>query len=394
MADDERLGEDIRKTYVALTRAKYATWVGLAEHKHWQRSAWGYLLGADADDDRSLASLAQPLSDTDAIRVQPLRPPVEGTFQPDRSFEAKVQPTATRRVAMPWSIASYSRIQYGSPIASDQLDGDRLLGDEPSPDNEDSIEGRSLDSASVDPLSQFPRGAQAGTLLHDCLEWAARQGFQRVLDDPSEFVGQVSQACAVRGWDDHGAMAADWLGRIIQTPFQAGTSEEISLAQLDTPVPELEFMLASDQLSTTQIDRWVSQSIHPGWPRKAAIPEVFTGMFKGFIDLIYQHQGRYFVMDYKSNALAAAAEGYTQDAMISEVMAHRYDLQYALYTVALHRLLRIRLPDYDYEQHVGGVVYWFLRGLDGPEKGIYFDRLPFELVSQLDRAFDGGHHDH
>ncbi len=91
------------------------------------------------------------------------------------------------------------------------------------------------------------------------------------------------------------------------------------------------------------------------------------GMLKGFIDLVFRHEGRYYLLDYKSNWLGEDREAYTRPAMEQAMRAHRYDLQYQLYSLALHRYLRHRLADYDYDRHFGGVIYLFLRGMDGQE---------------------------
>jgi exodeoxyribonuclease V beta subunit len=72
-------------------------------------------------------------------------------------------------------------------------------------------------------------------------------------------------------------------------------------------------------------------------------------MLKGFIDLVFRHEGRYYLLDYKSNWLGESSEAYTQQAMASAMQMHRYDLQYQLYTLALHRYLRHRIADYRYE---------------------------------------------
>ncbi|MBS2694220.1 hypothetical protein KFY51_30350, partial [Salmonella enterica subsp. enterica serovar 1,4,[5],12:i:-] len=88
------------------------------------------------------------------------------------------------------------------------------------------------------------------------------------------------------------------------------------------------------------------------------------GMLKGFIDLVFCWQGKYYLLDYKSNWLGEDSSAYTRPAMEQAMAEHRYDLQYQLYTLALHRYLRHRLPDYDYRRHFGGVIYLFLRGVD------------------------------
>src|SRR5690606_34462147 len=80
---------------------------------------------------------------------------------------------------------------------------------------------------------------------------------------------------------------------------------------------------------------------------------------------------------------------YTQDAMTTAVLEHRYDLQYVFYLLALHRQLRARLPDYDYDRHVGGALYWFIRGSGGQGTGLWHDRPPRALSEALDRLFAG-----
>ncbi|MGA1253956.1 MAG: PD-(D/E)XK nuclease family protein, partial [Burkholderiaceae bacterium] len=114
-----------------------------------------------------------------------------------------------------------------------------------------------------------------------------------------------------------------------------------------------------------------------------------TGMLKGFIDLVAAHNGRYFVLDYKSNWLGPTDADYSADALEQAVLEHRYELQYALYLLALHRLLRSRIPDYDYDRHVGGAVYLFLRGLDGPAAGVHYQKPQRQTIEALDRLFLG-----
>ena len=101
-------------------------------------------------------------------------------------------------------------------------------------------------------------------------------------------------------------------------------------------------------------------------------------MLKGFIDLIVEHEGRFYIVDYKSNWLGPDASAYTTEAMDASVRHSRYDLQYAIYTLALHRQLRARLPGYDYENHVGGVLYLYLRGVDADGHGVHRERLPHD----------------
>lgn len=112
-------------------------------------------------------------------------------------------------------------------------------------------------------------------------------------------------------------------------------------------------------------------------------------MLKGFIDLVFEHKGQYYVLDYKSNTLGEDDAAYTDQAMGQAILDKRYDLQYILYLLALHRLLKARLPGYDYDQHIGGAVYLFLRGVNSASGGAFTDKPPRVLIEQLDALFDG-----
>ncbi len=107
-------------------------------------------------------------------------------------------------------------------------------------------------------------------------------------------------------------------------------------------------------------------------------------MLKGFIDLVIEHAGRYYVLDYKSNWLGESDAAYTPEAMRRVILEERYELQYVLYLLALHRQLRARLPDYQYEHHVGGAIYLFLRGTEAPGQGLHVERPPAALIESLD----------
>lgn len=114
-------------------------------------------------------------------------------------------------------------------------------------------------------------------------------------------------------------------------------------------------------------------------------------MLKGFIDLVIRWQGRYYLIDYKSNYLGPDGAAYSPEAMIQAMCQHRYDLQYQLYSLALHRYLRQRIVDYDYQHHFGGVIYLFLRGIDPaiPGQGIFTTRPDPALIAGLDALFSG-----
>ena len=110
------------------------------------------------------------------------------------------------------------------------------------------------------------------------------------------------------------------------------------------------------------------------------------GMVRGFMDMVFEQGGRYYLLDWKSNHLGCRPEDYGPD-MLKEAMAKKlYPLQYLLYTVALNRYLSLRVKEYRYATHFGGVLYVFLRGVSpdrGEEFGFFRDTPPVAMIDDL-----------
>jgi exodeoxyribonuclease V beta subunit len=135
-------------------------------------------------------------------------------------------------------------------------------------------------------------------------------------------------------------------------------------------------------VSTQHIDHLISHAVHPGQARPNLQAQQLHGLLTGFMDIVLEHQGRYYVLDYKSNKLPV----YTPESIEASMLSHRYDVQYTLYILAVHRLLKSRLKNYSYEQHIGGALYLYLRGIDQAGQGVYFHKPPFALIEALDAA--------
>ena len=119
-----------------------------------------------------------------------------------------------------------------------------------------------------------------------------------------------------------------------------------------------------------------------------------AGFLRGFIDLAFEHRGRWYVVDYKSNFLGPSPDDYQSPRVTNAMIGHHYFLQYHLYVVALHRYLGVRVPTYDYDRHFGGVYYLFLRGM-APHyprgTGTFFDRPSRAMIEGLSDAIAGQH---
>ncbi|MDM0012469.1 exodeoxyribonuclease V subunit beta [Variovorax sp. J22P168] len=416
--DHERLGEDLRKLYVALTRARFATWVGVAPLEGVERSALGYLLGggealSPIALQQALESLAALSGGDGAIAVRAAPPASEARFDPVAA-EAPLAPEPALSTAARerWWVASYSALSR----AGEHLDDEAALAiDEPEtrlalpptpssaaediyadsrsdPPPMDDVPARATLGADAGGLHGFPRGANPGSFLHGLLEWVGRQGFARVRSDPAmqaDLADLIARRCNLGGWSAWTGPLRDWLLAWLATPLELGAlgAGAVAPADLGRVQIEMEFWFAVHRVDLRALDALVCRHTLGGAPRPPLQPQQLNGMLKGYVDLVFAHEGRYYVADYKSNWLGAHDADYTPAALRAQVLAHRYELQYVLYVFALHRLLRSRLPDYDYERHVGGAVYLFLRGHAAPTQGLHAERPPKALIDALDRLF-------
>ncbi|WP_417071290.1 exodeoxyribonuclease V subunit beta [Niveibacterium terrae] len=374
LADRERLGEDLRKLYVALTRARHASWIGLARVAAVERSAIGHLFGGSLDG--GIAELGDRLASLALM---------EPTLSDERvalaGVDARVGEArrSLRRVQEAWWVASYSALHRRAE-ASETAAEDVFREAARAAPSEQS--GPALPVAGT--LHAFPRGAAVGTFLHDLLEWCANQGFARIAARRDLLRDTIARRCAVRAWEGWIDVLTDWtLAFLVRKIDAAG----FALADLANWSAELEFWLAVHDQDLSELDRIVCRATLGGEARPRLLPGQLNGMLKGFIDLVAEHEGRYYVIDYKSNWLGPDDQAYSPDAMRKLILAERYELQYVLYLLALHRLLKLRLPDYDYDRHIGGAVYLLLRGAGAA----HFEKPPRSLIEELDRLFAKPH---
>jgi exodeoxyribonuclease V beta subunit len=234
---------------------------------------------------------------------------------------------------------------------------------------------------------QFPRGAHAGTFMHRLLE---RVDFPTAGGEALTQI--VLRELARSGFDAEWAPAMEELVRnTLDTPLDTGL--RLRDVTADRRLIELEFHYPLRRLRDTELERVAAGMGTYRAGERALQFGVVNGVMRGFIDLVFEHQGRYFIADYKSNYLGPRRSDYGGDALRAAVIGHRYDLQYLIYCVALHRYLARRIRDYDYERHFGGVYYLFLRGMSPtqPGLGVYFDRPAPAVIGALDELFDGRH---
>lgn len=383
LAEAERLAEDLRLLYVALTRAVWHCSLGVAPlssrksgNSDFHLSALGRLLQAgEAMDAAGLAARLADFCHGDIALQRPGELDLTPWQAPAATIPRLSARELQRRIADDWRVTSYSGLQqHGFSGGQDLLT--RL-------DVDAAGVGEVVEEPQLTP-HQFPRGAAPGTFLHSLFE---ELDFTQPVPE-----GWMAEKLQLSGFDAQWApVLTDWLGGVLKTRLPGPDIALNQLASRDKQV-EMAFYLPIAQLLTAErLDALIRQYD----PLSADTPPLdfrqVRGMLKGFIDLVFRHEGRYYLLDYKSNWLGEDREAYTRPAMEQAMRAHRYDLQYQLYSLALHRYLRHRLADYDYDRHFGGVIYLFLRGMDGQEggQGIFTTRPVRPLIDGLDQLFAG-----
>lgn len=402
-ARDRQQAEDMRLLYVAVTRAVHACWLGLAPIRqagktkgsgiHLQESAIGRLIGCPSD---ATAADLGPLLTTLANRSPAIiREPVERPTPSDGTARVATTPpamavartyTARAPGAERWWIASYSALLEDGPRAAIPGTAQADILAEESQQTTQAPAERS--ETATDALHAIPAGPATGTLIHYLLEALANRQFPA--SDETVFRQIVERGLRGQRWRDWAPLLRDWLATLVETPLPLPNATPLPLNALpgDAFIAELEFLISVGRVRASRIDAIIRRHTLDGASRPGLGESDLNGMVKGYIDLVIRHEGRYWVIDYKSNALGPSNMHYDPATLRQAVMDKRYDAQYALYLLALHRLLRARLgPDYDYDTHVGGAVCFFLRGIGHSGGGLHAERPDRALVEELDALF-------
>ncbi len=410
----EQQAERARLIYVALTRAVYRCYVvaGLyttgasASTKEARGSMLNWLIAGGGYEFSAWLTQPPPAEEINAawqvladetIQVRPL-PMVSSTRLPSRAqendatFQAR---SAHRFLRESWQTASFTSLTASREAARERENLFEILADydahtmnvmPPTLLPPASAPELMATEHAVDDILNFPRGAAAGECLHRLLElvdfakpdtWPAV--IERVVREyplSTSVSPESLQAMMMRLLHD--------LALTELTPCAAG----LTLAALDPArkQTELEFTFpAHGELNAIR-----QLLLQHGYPDIALQGSALRGYVKGFVDLVFEYQGRFWLIDWKSHYLGEQAADYEQ-AALAEVMATQgYHLQALIYTLALHRYLRMRLPDYNYTTHFGGYLYLFVRGVrptwrsEMGATGVYADTPDFRLIEALD----------
>jgi exodeoxyribonuclease V beta subunit len=403
ISDSERHQEDIRLLYVAMTRAQVACWLGIAPIKsgntkicQLEKSAVGYLLGWQAGMPATAlkGQLAQLKGNCTGIAITPPPSTSQDVYVPSEQQEKLgLSRLSTAKITDNWWIASYSALQTEKKQLIQSDTNTKSFEPETAQDDKRNDEA----DITIEPLSKalvgihsVARGASTGILIHELLEQCARVGFKAVQSSPELQKQLINKVFNHSTWEDKRDILATALTQWLTMPLLENTEASLCNLATDQYQAEMEFLLGADNVDVSTLDHLVTQQTFIGSPRPRLLQAQVHGLLKGFIDLVFVHNQKYYIADYKFNALGSNDAAYTQETLETAMLERRYDLQYTLYLLALHRLLKSRLGnDYDYDTHIGGAVYLFLRGTNALTCGRVFDKPPKSLIDALDSLFSG-----
>ncbi|GMA42092.1 UvrD-helicase domain-containing protein [Mobilicoccus caccae] len=428
----EEAGESLRLAYVALTRAQghvVAWWAPTANtlgsplHRLLLGRAPGESVVPDEAPISSDVETVARLRAWEAVGGPVIEPalheqPVEVEVTADVPALA-VRPF-TRGVDHTWRRTSYSSLTrdagvhaLGAATSEPEVVGTDDEAGLPVPEPPPALPG-DLPS----PMASLPVGARFGSLVHAVLEEAD----PRAGDLRAEFRDRIEESRVMWPVDLETDVLAEALVAVCDTPLgplAPGTTlrdvgRENRLCEVEFELP----LAGGDEPGTPlqarlgEIAALLRTHLPEGDPIRPYADEldrpelggqVLRGYLTGSLDVVLRVGERYLVADYKTNWLGPFEEPLTAAAYVPDnldrAMGHSdYPLQALLYAVVLHRYLRWRLPGYDPEVHLGGVLYLYVRGMCGPATpvvdgrpcGVFSWRPPAALVEDLSLLLDGG----
>ncbi|HET7125982.1 MAG TPA: UvrD-helicase domain-containing protein [Lysobacter sp.] len=364
----EILAEEIRKLYVAITRARALCVIPWGWINDGQHTALHHLLHRDGEDHsdagcrdalHALAASADGAIDVVAWEDVQTAPRWTSRDAPTHALAA----AGFTRVGLErdWTVWSFSRLVRGNHAAA-----------------VDTLPGSGDDDAEFG-------GARFGSAVHAVFERTDFGAWRDASGIPPAQLPLIERALADHGVAEGAALprAVASVGAMLHDALNAPLPCGTRLADVPPEArrAEIEFHLSLAPSASAELYDLLHAHDYQ-LNRSGVAAANLAGLLTGKIDLTFRHDGRYWIVDWKTNRCAP----YDAAALDAEIGRHDYDLQWLIYTLALHRWLGATLPDYDYARDFGGVFYLFVRGIQGGV-GVRADRPPQALIEAMDALF-------
>jgi exodeoxyribonuclease V beta subunit len=396
--ETETLAEEMRLLYVALTRAESCCYAVMYHKSNSDAiNAAAYLLFSDGAEEPPAAGFRAVMGSRGDFDINQA---LTDLFSNEKciSFQnadlcdySKIEqspvpvPALSVRMAEhpipdPWRITSFSSLSK-THHENDRVNDDtgNALKTMPSDTPDDQL---------FETIGMFPRGEKAGLFLHELLEKTDLSSLGSV--DPGAV---IRESLSLYNFDPQWeGTVTELLSRIAELQLPPSGIQLKNVSKTDC-IKELQFHFPVNDLTPQKLQR----ALIPEQPDLFS-PTPYTaenvdfkrvsGFMKGFIDLLISIEGKFYIIDWKSNYLGSTPDEYTVETMEREMNAKHYKLQYYIYTIAVYRYLSMRVKGFDYSTHFGGVYYLFFRGLQaGKNTGVYYDCPKYDLISSLDGLF-------
>ena len=399
-AQREELAESLRLAYVAMTRAECRLYLTWQFAKSSELSALGYLL-QDAEQAEALLKAKVGHDRKVDFSGDEMHDAIGAICRnhPDLFMLAsKAQQSGSEQLAFPgiedtvphlqapvfgrstklknsYRLSSFSSLSSWMHDEPDMPDYDQYLQEANSPSMEEhSPENRSMFT--------FPKGPQPGTCVHHIFEEINFATLEKADQ-------KVTESLELHGIDREWLpTVSDMLQTVVQRPLLA-SDNRLRLAALTSSdlIPEMEFHYQNEHIKTSELLSIIRDEDSSGLTMRG---EAESGFLKGFIDLTFRFEGKYYILDYKTNYLGDSLDDYRQQQLQQEMYEAAYDLQYHIYTIALHRFLEQKVSGYSYANHFGGAFYLFVRGMNEEgREGIFFDRPSLKTIQHLNHYIKG-----
>lgn len=337
--------ENRRLMYVALTRAVYKCYINITSSTKGQGSIHHFEAAIASVD----PALVEYLAEEDEA-LAPFTPETDDRSHPARQFTGQIDNS--------WRILSFSGLSRNHDI---------LLPDEA---------GTTTDAYDEFMFNRLPKGPVAGLFLHEVFEhidFPDSSGWERaVLRAGNKYGIPVEQDTALYLRMIRHVLLADY--RSEEGSFNLGG------LPANSRINEMEFYFNLDQFRTERLKELI--------PTIAIDRYTYGGAMHGFVDMFFEMNGKFYVLDWKSNFLGNALSSYLPQNLEMAMTANNYHLQYIIYTIAVKRYLESRMHGFDYAAHFGGIFYVFLRGCrEGSISGLFRARPEVELIRQVDEVF-------
>ncbi len=368
---DEIFDELLRLIYVAITRAEYRCEIFGGTPAEGTPLEW--LLKSREDGGAVLPFLAPEFA---AVEYTPPTP--EGLVE---------QPADIPDFSVNWQVVSYTFLTRGVSARGSDLPADH---DENLPPYSS---GEGERAAGFSPYT-CSGGAGFGTALHEILE---KLDFSAGTKECEAAAAQLFSRTGIAADAADIVSGGRWIHGILNSPLKDHDGTEFLLSSLREcdRVCEMEFCCGLKAFDLEAVRRVLDEYVRSAelelqeWPEEWSA-SLSGGILNGFIDLVFRREGKYYIVDWKSNKLGDNGSGFSPDSLKQAMVHSMYFLQYLLYMAALVRhLRRCRggvFGEAEYEAQIGGVYYLFVRGMspDAPDRGVFYARPPWKTVHALE----------